>query len=92
MSLGSRQHDNGDTKDLLCHLAVMQQSGAHHTGCMESDSPPPIWFGGAAALPPHVVVVVVVVLGQPGRMRFKIHADVLCSETDLGMNCTRISK
>ena len=29
VSLGSRQCEDGDTKDLLCHLAVMQQSGAH---------------------------------------------------------------
>jgi len=46
VSLGSRQREDGDTKDLLCHLAVMQQSGARHTGRGESDSPPPIWFGG----------------------------------------------
>lgn len=43
----------------------------------------PSGLEGPLHCPPHVVVVVV--LGQPGRMRFKIHADVLCSETDLGM-------
>ncbi|PWA16228.1 hypothetical protein CCH79_00004489 [Gambusia affinis] len=34
VSLGSRQRDDddGDTKDPLCHLAVMQQSAARHTG------------------------------------------------------------
>lgn len=54
VSLGSRQHDDGDTKDLLCHLAVMQPSGARRTGRMESGSPTThlVWRG--AVLHPHV--------------------------------------
>lgn len=53
-SLGSRHHGDGDTKDLLCHLAVMQHSDEHHTGCAESGSPPPVWCWGGAALLTHL--------------------------------------
>ena len=54
MSLGSRQRDDdddGDTKDLLCHLgcdaARVVHSTAHQAAQSHTSTPPPIWFGGA---------------------------------------------